>query len=159
MCPIEAQRFRLVCSATSLRALDDVLEVPLGEPLALGDHAEAVRAGGLGRARVLEDLLGRHHRVHRRVRLREARLGAEAAVLGAAAGLRVHERAHVGGVAEALHARLEGALDERLDLGVVLDLAEGTGLLVRDQRRQARPPIGGDGAGTVGAGRTVRTNR
>jgi hypothetical protein len=70
---------------------------------------------------VLEDLLGRHHRVHRRVRLSEPRLRAEAAVLGAAAGLGVHQRAHVGRVAEALDPRGERALDQRLDLGVVLD--------------------------------------
>ena len=107
-----------------LRALEDVVEVALGEPLALGDHAEAVRARRLGRARVLEDLLRGHHRVHRRVGLGEARLRAEAAVLGAAAGLGVDQRAHVGRVAEALDARLPRPLDERLDLGVVLDLAE-----------------------------------
>ena len=53
-------------------------------------------------ARVLEDLLGLHHRVHRRLGLGEARLRAEAAVLGAAAGLGVDQRAHVGAVAEAL---------------------------------------------------------
>ena len=78
------------------RALEHLLEVALGEPLALGDHAEAVRAGGLGGAGVLEDLLGLHHRVHRRLRLGEARLRAEAAVLRAAAGLGVDERAEVG---------------------------------------------------------------
>ncbi len=105
-------------------ALQVLLEVALGQPLALGDHAEAVRAGGFGGARVLEDLLGLHHRVHRRLGLGEARLRAEAAVLGAAAGLGVDQRAHVGGVAEALDARPPGALDERLDLGVVLELAE-----------------------------------
>ena len=99
-------------------------EVALGETLALGDHAEAVGAGGLGRARVLEDLLRGHHRVHRRVRLREARLGAEAAVLGAAARLGVDERAHVGRVAEVLEPGLPRPVDERLDLGVVLDLAQ-----------------------------------
>jgi hypothetical protein len=87
------------------RALEDLLEVALREALALRDHAEAVRAGGLGRARVLEDLLGLHHRVHRRVGLGEARLGAEAAVLGAAARLGVDERAHVGRVAEAVEPR------------------------------------------------------
>ncbi len=53
-------------------AVDDVLEVALREPLPLGDHAEAVRSRGLGRSRVLEDLVRGHHRVHRRVRLREA---------------------------------------------------------------------------------------
>ena len=84
MWPTEAQRLRLVCSATSSRALDDLLEVALREALALGDHAEAVRARGLGRLGVLEDLLGLHHRVHRRVRLGVTGLGAEAAVLGAA---------------------------------------------------------------------------
>ena len=78
------------------RALEDLLEVALGQALALGDHAEAVRARGLGGARVLEDLLGLHHRVHRRLGLGEARLRAEAAVLGAAAGLGVDQRAHVG---------------------------------------------------------------
>ena len=101
------------------RALEDLLEVALREALALGDHAEAVRARGLGGLRVLEDLLGLHHRVHRRVGLGVARLGAEAAVLGAAAGLRVDQRAHVGRVAEALGAHLPGALDERRDLVVV----------------------------------------
>jgi hypothetical protein len=105
-----------------LGALDDVREVALGQPLALRDHAEAVRPGRLGRLCVLEDLLGRHHRVHRRVGLGEARLGAEAAVLRAAARLGVHEGAHVGGVAEALHTCLPSALDEREDLLVILDL-------------------------------------
>ena len=99
------------------RAREDLLEVARGEALALGDHAEAVRAGGLGGARVLEHLLGLHHRVHRRVRVGVARLRAEAAVLGAAARLGVHQRAHVGRVAEALDARVPAALDERLDLG------------------------------------------
>ena len=120
------------------RALEHLLEVALGEPLALRDHAEPVRAGGLGRARVLEDLLGLHHRVHRRLGLGVARLRAEAAVLGAPAGLGVDERAHVGGVAEALDAGVPGALDERLDLGVVLELAEAQGFLARDQRRHRR---------------------
>ena len=106
------------------RALEDLLEVALREPLALRDHAEAVRAGGLRGAGVLEHLLGLHHRVHRRVGVGEARLRAEAAVLGAAAGLGVDQRAHVGRVAEALDARLPGALDERLDLGVLGQLAE-----------------------------------
>ena len=117
------------------RALEDLLEVALGEPLALGDHAEPVRARRLGRARVLEDLLGLHHRVHRRLGLGEARLGAEAAVLGAAAGLRVDERAHVGRVREALDARLPRALDQRLDLGGIFELAEAQRLLTADQRR------------------------
>ena len=81
------------------RAGQHLLEVALGEPLALGDHAEPVRARRLGRARVLEDLLGLHHRVHRRVRLGVLRLRAEAAVLGAAARLGVDQRAHVGRVA------------------------------------------------------------
>jgi hypothetical protein len=119
------------------RALEHVLEVPLRQPLALRDHAEAVRAGGLGGARVLEDLVGRHHRVHRRWRLGEARLAAEAAVLGATTRFRVHERAEVGGVAEALGARLEGALDERLYLSVILYLAERERFLVRDEGGQA----------------------
>ena len=109
------------------RALEHLLEVALGQALALGDHAEAVRAGGLGGARVLEDLLGLHHRVQRRLGLGEARLRAEAAVLRAAAGLRVDERAHVGRVVEALDARLPGALDQRLDRGAVLELAERAG--------------------------------
>ena len=124
MWPIEAQRFRLVCSATSLGALEDLGEVAFGEALALGDHAEAVGAGGLGRLRVLEDLLRLHHRVHRRVGLGVARLGAEAAVLGAAARLGVDQRAHVGRVAEVLLPHLPGALDQLADLLVVGQLAE-----------------------------------
>ena len=120
------------------RAGEHLLEVALGQALALGDHAEAVGARRLGGARVLEDLLGLHHRVHRRVGLGVARLRAEAAVLGAAAGLGVDQRAHVGRVAEALDARVPGALDERLDLGVVLELAEAQRLLASDQRRHRR---------------------
>ena len=117
------------------RALEHLLEVALGEPLALGDHAEAVRARRLGRARVLEHLVGLHHRVHRRLGLGEARLRAEPAVLGAAARLGVDQRAHVRAVAEALLARLPRALDQRLDRGVVLELAELQGLLAGDERR------------------------
>jgi hypothetical protein len=68
---------------------------------------------------VLEDLLGLHQGVHRRLGFGEARLRAEAAVLGTTAGLGVDQRAHVGGVGEALDARLPSPLDQRLDLGVV----------------------------------------
>src|SRR5215212_638961 len=110
-----------------LRALDDVLEVALRQALALRDHAEAVRARGFGRLRVLEDLLRRHHRVHRGVGLGVLRLRAEPAVLRAAARLGVHERAEVGGVPEALAPRLPRALDERLDPGVVLYPSEREG--------------------------------
>ena len=105
-------------------ARQHLLEIALGQTLALGDHAEPVRAGRLGRARVLEDLLGLHHRVHRRVGLGVLRLGAEAAVLGTAARLGVDQRAHVGRVGETLDACLPCALDERLDRGVILELAE-----------------------------------
>jgi hypothetical protein len=119
------------------RALEHLLEVALGQPLALGDHAEAMRAGGLGRSRVLEHLVGLHHRVHRGLGLGEARLRAEAAVLGAAAGLGVDQRAHVRAVAEALLAGEPCALDERLDRAVVLELAQLEGLLARDERRHA----------------------
>jgi hypothetical protein len=92
----------------------------------------ARRLGGPG---VIEDLLGLHHRVHRRLGLGEARLRAEAAVLGAPARLGVDQRAHVGAVAEALLARLPGALDQRFDVGVILEVAELQGLLARDERR------------------------
>ena len=119
MWPIEAQRFRLVCSATSRAPSSDLREVALRQPLALGDHAEAVSAGRLGGPGVLEDLLGLHHRVHRRVGLGVARLGAEPAVLGAAARLGVDQRAHVGRVAEVLPPHLPGALDQLRDLVVV----------------------------------------
>ena len=116
-------------------ALEDLLEVALRQALALGDHAEAVRAGGLGRLGVLEDLLGLHHRVHRRVGLGVARLGAEAAVLGAAAGLRVDQRAEVRRVAEALGANCPGAFDELADRLMTVDLGELEGFVERDQRR------------------------
>ena len=135
------------------RPCEDLLEVALRQPLALGDHAEAVGAGGLGRLRVLEDLLRLHHRVHRRVRLGVARLGAEAAVLGAAARLRVHQRAEVGRVAEALRADLPGALDQRPDLVVVGELCQGQRLVERHQRRhpesQSRLGIGRPGRGSA----------
>ena len=134
MCPIDAQRLRFVCCADQPRALEHLVEVAPRQPLALGDHAEAVRARRLGGARVLEDLLGLHHRVHRRLRLRVARLRAEAAVLGAAAGLRVDERAQVGRVPEALDARSPRALDERLDVGGLGQRTETQRLLAGDQR-------------------------
>jgi hypothetical protein len=120
------------------RALEHLLEVALGEPLALRDHAEAMRARGLGGARVLEHLGGLHHRVHRRLGLGEARLRAEAAVLGAPTRLGVDQRAHVGAVAEALLPGLPRALDERLDGGVTLELAQLLGLLTGDERRHGR---------------------
>jgi hypothetical protein len=131
-------------------SIEDALEVALGEALALRDHAEAVCARGLGGLGVLEDLLRRHHRVHRRVRLREARLGAEAAVLGAATRLGVDQRAHVGRVAEALDARVPGALDQRLDLGVVLDLAEPERLFLGDERRHLTGKVGAPPDGASG---------
>ena len=125
-----------------LGPLEDLLEVALGEALALGDHAEAMGAGGLGGACVFEDLLGVHHRVHGRLGLGKARLRAEAAVLGAPAGLGVHQRAHVGRVREALDASRPSAVDERFDRGVVLDLAELERFLASYQRRHLRrPPV------------------
>ena len=124
MWPIEAQRFRLVCSATSRAPSRIFSKSRFESPWPWVTMQKRCAPGRLGGPRVLEDLLGLHHRVHRRVGLGEARLGAEAAVLGAAARLGVDQRAHVGRVAEALDARLPGALDQRLDLGVVLDLAE-----------------------------------
>ena len=95
------------------RALEHLGEVALRQPLALGHHAEAVRPGRLGRARVLEDLLGLHHRVHRRLGVGVLRLGAEPAVLGASAALRVDERAHVGRLAEVVLAHAPGASTRR----------------------------------------------
>ena len=71
----------------------------------------------LGGARVLEDLLRLHHRMERGLRLRVLGLGAEAAVLGAAARLGVHERAHVGGVAEPPAAHRPSSLPACLDSG------------------------------------------
>jgi hypothetical protein len=117
------------------RALEHVVEVALRQPLALRDHAEPVRAGRLGRARVIEDLLGLHHRVQRRLGLGEARLRAEAAVLGAAPRLRVDQGAQVRGVAEPVLARLPRPLHQRLDLRVRLDPPQCQGLLRGDERR------------------------
>ena len=97
-----------------------------------------MRAGGLGGPRVLEDLLGVHHRVHRRVGLGVARLGAEATVLGAAARLGVDQRAHVGRVVEALPPRAPCALDQGADLDVILELAEPERFVAGDQRRHGR---------------------
>ncbi len=129
------------------RPLDDFLEVAFGEALALGDHAEAVGARCLGGARVLEDLLGLHHRVHRRVGLGIAGLGTEAAVLGAAARLGVDQRAHVGRVAEVLLAHRPGALDQLADLLMAAQLAERQRFLEGDQRGHcgARLGAGPDG--------------
>jgi hypothetical protein len=83
---------------------------------------------------VLEDLLGLHHRVHRGVGLGVAGLRAEPAVLGAAARLRVHERAHVGRVSEPVGPDLPGALDERPDVVVLGELRELHRLFEADQR-------------------------
>jgi hypothetical protein len=141
-----------------LSALEDLREVALGEPLALGDHAEAVGAGRLGGARVLEDLLGLHQRVHRRVRLGVARLRAETAVLGAAPRLGVDQRAHVGRVAEVLLAHLPGALDQVADLLAVAQLAERQRLLEGEvglhsgrkaRSRPGRPPDAPHSTGTL----------
>jgi hypothetical protein len=114
---------------------EHLLEVPLREALALGDHAETMGSRGLRRARVLEDLLRVHHRVHRRLRLRVLRLGAEPTVLGAPTRFRIHQRAHIRRVAEALDPSAPGALDQGLDLDRVLDLSEPERFLARDQRR------------------------
>jgi hypothetical protein len=128
------------CAALEVRVLGDqtrplehLLEVAFGQALALGHHAETVRAGRLGGPRMLEDLLGLHHRVQRRLGLGVLALGAEPAVLGAAARLGVDQRAHVGRVAETLNPCGPGALDQRFNLGVVFQLAEAQGLLMRDQ--------------------------
>ena len=107
-------------------------EVPFGEPSALGDHAKAVSAGGLSRACMFEDLLGLEHRVHRCVGFCVARLRAKAAVLRAAAGFRVHERAHVGAVTEALTAHRPGPLNDLRDLVAIVDAAELERLLEAD---------------------------
>jgi hypothetical protein len=115
------------------RALDDLREVTPREPLALGHHAEAVRPGRLGGARVLQDLLRLQHRVHRGIGLCVPRLGAEAAVLGASARLRVDERAHIGRVREALAPDLPGALDEVPDPLAIGHLAELERLVEADQ--------------------------
>ena len=112
MWPIEAQRLRLVCSATSLAPSRIFAKSRLERPWPWVTMQKRWAPGRLGRLRVLEDLLGLHHRVHRRVRLGVAGLGAEAAVLGAAAGLGVDQRAHVGRVAEVLPPHLPGALDQ-----------------------------------------------
>jgi hypothetical protein len=119
------------------RPFEDLLEVAFGEALALGDHAEAVGARGFGCPRVFEDLLRLQHRVHRRVGLGVARLRAEAAVLGAAAGLGVDQRAHVGRIAEVLPAHLPGPFDQGADL-VVAGLAPVVeGFVKGDQRGHA----------------------
>ena len=130
----------LLCD--QLRALEDLLKVSPGEPLALGDQAEAVGARRLGCLGVLEDLLGLHHRVHRRVCLGVAGLGAEAAVLGAATRLGVDQRAHVGGVAEVLAAHRPGTLDQLTDLPMVGQLAQGEGFLKGDQGQHAAARLG-----------------
>jgi hypothetical protein len=123
------------------RPLEDLREVALGQPLALGDHAEAVRPGRLRRPGVLEDLLGLHHRVHRRVGLGVARLGAEPAVLGAATRLRVDQRAHVCGVAEALLAHGPRALDKLGDLVAIAHPAQLERFVEGDQGRHPIRPL------------------
>jgi hypothetical protein len=94
-----------------------------------------VGPGRLGRARVLEDLLRLHQRVHGSLGVRVLRLRAEPAVLGAAAALRVHERAHVGRLPEAVVPHQPGDVDEPLDVGVVRQLTELERLFERDQGR------------------------
>src|SRR5208282_954124 len=95
----------------------------------------------------------------------EARLRAEAAVLGAAAGLGVDQRAHVGGVSEALDASAPGTLDQLFDRGVVLKLAEREGLLASDQRPhprkmwQARRTAGEAASGPASAAGGARRRR
>ncbi len=138
MCPTEAQRLRLVCSETRRTPSRYFWKSRLDSPwpcVTMQKRCAPAASAARACSRICSGL---HHRVHRRLGVGEARLRAEAAVLGAAAGLRVDQRAHVGRVGEALDARLPRALDQRFDLGVVLDLAEREGLLASDQRRHAR---------------------
>jgi hypothetical protein len=106
------------------RALQHLGEVALGQALSLRHHAEPVRARRLCRARVLQDLVRLHQRMHGRLGVRVLGLGAEAAVLGAAAALGVHERAHVGGLPEAVLAHVPGDVDQSFDVSVRLEPAE-----------------------------------
>ena len=101
-----------------------LLEVALGQSLTLRHHAEPVRARRLGGASVLEDLVGLHHRVQRRVGLGVAGLSAKAAVLGAPTRLGVHQRTEIGGVGKALDAHAPGAVDQLPDLDRILEFAE-----------------------------------
>ena len=127
MCPTEAQRLRLVCSATSRAPCRIFSKSRLERPwpwVTMQKRCAPAASAARACSRICSGL---HHRVHRRLRLGEARLRAEAAVLGAPPRLGVDQRAEVRRVTEALHARLPGALHERLDLGVVLDLAQIAG--------------------------------
>src|SRR3989442_7481646 len=108
----------------------------------LHDLAEASFAPGFGRERVSVYLPRLHQRVHWGLGLGEARLRAESTILGAAARLRVHERAHVRRVAEPLYPRLPGALHERFDLAVLLELPERKCLRACDQGRHRETRYG-----------------
>ena len=57
--------------------------------------------------------------------------------------VRVDERAEVGGVLEALQAGLPRTLDQRLDLGAILELAEPQSLLASDERCHLRRRLAG----------------
>ena len=111
--------------------------------------------------RLRDDLVRADERVDRRVGLREVgRLRAEAAVLGAAAALRVGDPAERDLVAVHRAAHRVRALEQRLELGAggVVDeparLLAGDGL---DAGRQRRPGLA-HGRGTIpGAGSVSST--
>jgi len=80
---------------------------------------------GLGRARVLEYLLRLHHRVQRRLRLGEARLRAEATVLGAPSRLGRFTSEHMSVESAKRSTRASQARPINASiLGVILDLAQ-----------------------------------
>ena len=117
------------------RTLEDLGEVAFREALALRDHAEAVGARRLGRARVLEDLLGLHQRVHRGLGVGVLRLRAKAAILRASTALCVHQGTHVGRLAEAVLAHVPRDVHQALDVLVGSQLAQLDGFFERNQRR------------------------
>ena len=121
-----------------LRALDDVLEVALREPLALRDHAEAVRAAAsaaLACSRIWSgDII--------------ACIGVSASAYFDCAQkpqssaqppdfALTSEQRSVESPKRSVRA--PRALDQILDRGVILDLSECEGLLASDERRQVDP--------------------
>ena len=143
MCPIEAQRLRFVCSATSFAPSITFSKSRFERPWPCvtmqkrcAPAASAALARARGSARGSSSRASACGASAKRDWEQKPQSSAQPPDFALTS-----EHMSVESPKRSV-SRLEGPLDERLDLRVVLDLAQGERFLVRDQRRQAIPPMG-----------------